>query len=344
MSSRNISLFKNISRLALFNASYRLKLTRVPYLPLVLNVEPTNLCNLRCPMCPVSQQRFNSSVERGLMDIALLESLIPQIKTFAPSVAINLGGESTLHPQLPEMVRLLRGAGCYVFLDTNSNRLTHEMAKALILNGLSEIVFCLDGDGTAESYESVRVGGRFQLAVESITEFLKLRQALGSRSPKTVIKNIQFFTQGKTPRFPCALKELFKELGPDIYRSTWADYWPGSHRELLHYAYEIEPYDEAYSACTNLWKKLAISWDGRVYICCLDLNRTTPVGDIRNDTIAQIWNGKCMQEFRQMHARNLQSKISLCKSCTMIRRGPAGAIAGLNAARYERFTRFFDES
>ena len=39
-----------------FVLSYNLRLEQAPHPPLVINVEPTNHCNLRCPFCPVSQK------------------------------------------------------------------------------------------------------------------------------------------------------------------------------------------------------------------------------------------------------------------------------------------------
>lgn len=330
---------------ALFLASYRLGQTRVRHPPLVLNVEPTNRCNLRCPICPVSQQEQRPWVKRGFMSMELAEAVAKEVAAFRPLVAVNMGGESTLHPRLAEMIICFHRVGCYVFLDTNATRLTPTLSEALVNSGLDEIALCLDGDGSADSYEAIRVRARFDSTVNGIRTFLDTRRRLGSDRPRTIVKNIQYFRSDGGLRFPVALKRLFEDHPPDGYRATYADYWPGKHVDGLKTPYEIQPYASgAYRACTNLWKKLAISWDGKVYACCLDLDRTTYVGDVTIDGVMGVWNSPRMQELRLIHRQGRQAELALCSRCTMIQRPPQGRLAGLLKWRAERFTPFRDET
>ena len=191
----------------------------------------------------------------------LFERIHGQLMTFRPLVAINLGGESTLHRNLGEMISRLHSSGCYVFLDTNATLLTDEVCKDLIDAELDELVLCLDGDGDPTSYAEIRVRGDFEVTVKNIRRFLNLRNQRKAIKPRTIIKNIQHYAQDRPLEFPKKLKALFEDESPDEYRATWADYWPGSHAVSLSQEYEVEPYDPGeYQACSNLWKKLAISW------------------------------------------------------------------------------------
>src|SRR5947207_14798391 len=108
---------RSLKSLVLFNACYKLGITNLPYPPLLINLELTNHCNLRCPMCPVSVNY--STVDRGFLEMNLFERIVKEIAQFRPEVALNLGGESTIHPEIVRMVHDLKRAGMYVFLDTN---------------------------------------------------------------------------------------------------------------------------------------------------------------------------------------------------------------------------------
>lgn len=322
--------------LALFNLYYRMKWPRLPYPPLLVNLEPTNHCNLRCPMCPVSQMHLRPDVSRGLMDMAVFRRIVGQLREARPKVALNLGGESMLHPEFDVMVRTLKSAGLFVFVDTNATRLTRERSERLVEAGLDEIVLCLDGED-AESYEAMRAGASFEETVQNVRELLACASRAGGRV-RTVIKNIRYWRPAEAPGVPPGIRGLFREHPPDEYRFTWADHWPGTHRHHLVQAYEAPPTGERYSPCINLWKLMAISWDGMVHICCLDLNREEPVGSVLDNGIMGVWNSERMLGFRRAHAGERQAHMRLCGNCNQIRRGPQRRSAGLLRTWETRFT------
>jgi len=327
---------RKLKSLLIFNVCYRLGVSRLPYPPLLVNLEPTNHCNLRCPMCPVSVNY--PTVERGLMEMSLFERIVGEIAPFRPEVALNLGGESALHPELVRMVRELKRAGMYVFLDTNATRLTPRISEGLLDAGIDKLVFCLDGD-TPETYEAMRARGHFAETVENIRHFLRLRREGNRRTTYTVIKNIRYYDPDSEAAFPKSFARLFDDCPPDEYRFTWADYWPGSHRHQVREQYKVQPFsDDDYIPCINLWKKLPISWDGMVYICCLDLNRTSPVGSVQEMGVLGAWNAPAMKEFRRRHAGRGQARLPLCRNCNQIRRRPENPLAGLLNAGGDRFT------
>jgi wyosine [tRNA(Phe)-imidazoG37] synthetase (radical SAM superfamily) len=337
-----LSSIQHAKNLMLFNICYQLKTSRAPYPPLLVNLEPTNFCNLRCPMCPVSQNFANPLVRRGLMEMDLFERIVAELAPMKPRVSLNMGGESTLHPELATMVRKLKAAGLYVFIDTNATRLTPELGEDLIKAGIDKVVLCLDGS-SKETYQGIRVRAKFDDTIANIRTFLEIKQRLQSTTPYTVIKNIQYYDPEQNPGFPKQFAELFHACPPDEFRFTWADYWPGTHRYLLKDPYQAQPFGDEYSACINLWKMLPISWDGMIYICCLDLNRTTPVGSVQESGILGTWNSPVMQHFRRMHASGRQAELSLCANCNQIRRPAPRPWTGLLKAGESRFTPWIRE-
>jgi len=86
---------KNIFAIISSLVCYKLKITKLPHLPMVLWIEPTNKCNLKCLMCPnsvISQDKL------GFMDFKLYQKIINQSKSYISSVILCISGESLLHP------------------------------------------------------------------------------------------------------------------------------------------------------------------------------------------------------------------------------------------------------
>ncbi|MBM4237692.1 MAG: anaerobic ribonucleoside-triphosphate reductase activating protein, partial [Euryarchaeota archaeon] len=93
-------------------------------------------CNFRCPAC---HNRDLVLEPERLDDIPLsdMEDFIRSNREFLDGVVVT-GGEPTIHDDLPELVRLLRGMGMRVKLDTNGCR--PEMLEALLDEGLLDFV------------------------------------------------------------------------------------------------------------------------------------------------------------------------------------------------------------
>jgi radical SAM protein with 4Fe4S-binding SPASM domain len=278
------------------------------------------------------------------MSLDLFETIVQKIIPYKPLVAINMGGESTLHPKLPYMIQRLHRAGSYVFLDTNATMITESLASQLLECGLDELVLCFDGNGTTDSYEHIRVGANYAKTLANVRSLLAMRQKATFSTTRIVIKNIQYYQADQQLQTAVPIKHLFADNPPDEYRATWADYWPGSHRDNLKEEYSVKTFSsQKYTACTNLWKKMAISWDGQVYACCLDLNRTHLIGNLGDMDLFEVWNAPEMIKLRTKHARNEQASISLCQSCTMIQRTPSNPLSGIMNLRNERFTQWSKE-
>jgi len=74
---------------------------KLPYMPHTAWIEPTNVCNLKCIMCPNSVIPQNNP---GFMSMDLYKKIIDEGKNHFTSIVLCLAGEPFLHKQLPEMV------------------------------------------------------------------------------------------------------------------------------------------------------------------------------------------------------------------------------------------------
>ncbi len=104
----------------------------------------TNVCNLDCPIC-FTHNRPDQAYHKSLEDVERIADRILERNPDQTIVDLT-GGEPTLHPQLPEIVALLRRKGfARVMVNTNGMRLARdrELAQALARHD-AHVVLSLD--------------------------------------------------------------------------------------------------------------------------------------------------------------------------------------------------------
>jgi hopanoid biosynthesis associated radical SAM protein HpnH len=100
------------------------KLSRQDKFPLVLMLEPTHQCNLRCAGCGRIRE-YGSTLDRGL---SVEECLSSVEEAGTPIVAVT-GGEPLLHPHIDEIVRGIVGGKRFVYLCTNGLLLEESLGQ-----------------------------------------------------------------------------------------------------------------------------------------------------------------------------------------------------------------------
>lgn len=89
------------------------------WLPEVVHVELTTRCDLRCPGCYV---RASGAPEED-MPVDLFRKVVAELAKL-PLLNITFGGgEPTMHPDFPSLVRIAREAGLELAMTTNGRRL-----------------------------------------------------------------------------------------------------------------------------------------------------------------------------------------------------------------------------
>jgi radical SAM protein with 4Fe4S-binding SPASM domain len=56
-------------------------------------------------------------------------------------------------------------------------------------------------------------------------------------------------------------------------------------------------------------------WDGTVSACCADQDHMMVVGNIKDNTIREIWKGKKMNDYRRMILEGRYCEVSICDDC-----------------------------
>lgn len=138
------------------------------------DIDVTGACNLRCPCCP----QGNSGTDRlsqGFMDPALLTAIVRKTRSECRVSGISLFNwtEPLLHPGLPELVRIVEGAGIPCHLSSNLNLLPD--ADAIMAAGPTSFKISVSGF-SQEVYGTTHRGGDIELVKKNMARLAEAKK------------------------------------------------------------------------------------------------------------------------------------------------------------------------
>jgi len=71
----------------------------------------------------------------------------------------------------------------------------------------------------------------------------------------------------------------------------------------------------AYTGCTRLFKQAYIMFNGDMVLCCVDYGRKQILGNVRDTSIYEVWNGPVAREIRRRYLAREFDSLPLCGSC-----------------------------
>ena len=77
--------------------------------------------------------------------------------------------------------------------------------------------------------------------------------------------------------------------------------------------------------CAMLWNRLAVLSDGTVPLCRVDIDASTHLGYIRDNTLEEIWRSPVLQRVRTAHLRGRRAAMPLCAACFFMDSGDSQA-------------------
>jgi MoaA/NifB/PqqE/SkfB family radical SAM enzyme len=294
-------------------------------LPFILAVDPTNICNLKCPLCPTGAGDYGRL--KGRMKFQDFQRIIDEIGNYLYEVNLFNWGEPLLNKDIFQMAHYAHEHNISTCISTNLNVLTDGGAEALVRSRLDYLILSIDGL-TQETYGKYRVGGDFDLVIENVKQIVAWKERLRSSLPFIewqflVFKHNQHETD-KVERFAKALgvngifiknSEMVSVDGPISDQS----------RELALKDEERKQYYEEKigkgKSCDFLWYTIIINHDGGVSPCCLAYKEEGDFGNLFSEghTLREIWNNTKFQAARSIFSKGnlpLEENI-ICNSCVI---------------------------
>jgi len=269
--------------------------------PLHLDIEPTNACNLRCPFCATTYNKY----KKGFMSRSTLKAIVDEAgKNDLYSLKYTYRGEPLLHKDLPWMVQYAKDAGIMdVYFNTNAVKLDDTTIYALIDAGLNRISISFEGF-EKDLYEKNRVGAVFEDVVSNIRRLSQIKEELGANEPLVRIQTV-----------------LIPELQGK--EDQYARFWLPWVDEVAYLDMKNEEENPDHTgtisdwACPQLWQRMTITWDGTILPCVHDIYEWMKFGAIPDITIKDAWTSSQEQHYRDLHKKAKAHEIPACDRCPL---------------------------
>jgi len=275
-------------------------------LPPVVLIDPTNACNLGCPLCPTGQRRQARPV--GLMSFDLYRGLIDEVARRSYKVVLHNWGEPLLHPRIADMVSYATERGLATEMSSNLTTLPDALLSDLVRARLTRLVVSVDG-ATQESYESYRRGGDLAAVHGNLARLAEAKRRFGSRLPTVEVQTLVM--RGNEHELE-ALRSQALGLGADRWEAGFVivnTLDPSQVSRWLpttaaHSRYDLSTLADRLNRpghrCSWLWRSTVINWDGTVCPCCNFDRREAELGDLKTSSLSKVWNGEPYQNARRL--------------------------------------------
>ncbi|EKD49337.1 MAG: molybdopterin cofactor synthesis protein MoaA [uncultured bacterium] len=272
-------------------------------IPFRVMVENTNICNSKCTFCPHETMKR----PKGFMDKRLFEKVAKECKKLGIEYFTIYGfGEPLLDKDFVKKVEFAKKLGLKrVTTNTNGELLTKDLSEKLINAGLDEIYISFDA-ATDAAYRKVRPILSFQKTEKNIRDLMALKQKLGTDKPEVTLSFVESNTnRHEVKKYIKKWKDVVDNISISIIHN-----WTGKITSQMSNKKNLRR-----DPCRLLWMDMVISWNGDVPLCCNDYENKVILGNIKNESIPKIWNGKLLRLTRKEHIDGNYSVNKICNQC-----------------------------
>jgi MoaA/NifB/PqqE/SkfB family radical SAM enzyme len=277
--------------------------------PPILIVAVTNLCDMACIHCAHPVVKKSPGYRGRFMDPALHSKIVEETRRFRDRLWVfryAADGESLLHPHFLDFVEETKRAGIGpVDLTTNAMSLDDEKMRRLLEAPVDVIDVSLDAF-SKETYEKIRIRGKFDVVTANLRRLVELRDALGS--PTRIMTSI------------IQQKEALDEVA--AFQAYWGEYVDEVLVRGLNTDLGIVNASETYFdadlarwPCPQFWKRVTINHDGGIRFCVEDWFNRGVVANIREHSIQEVWQSPIYRRFRELHESGRWHEMKLCSPC-----------------------------
>lgn len=298
--------------------------------PFSVHIDICSLCNFKCSFCFQADSQAMKAVglNRGMMELDLFKKIVDDLKSFDHKIKkIKIGnhGEPSLHPDLPAMIRYARESGTAEIIElfTNASKLEQKLNQSLIDAGLQRINISLEGLSDERYQQVAGVKQDFSAIVEGVRHlhsirgdckiYVKIADQTSALSCDTVEKF------ALSPQERDYFYEVFGNISDEIYIEKVVPQWAEVQLEKQNQLSETGMYDQRVKVdkdvCPFIFMYLQFNCDGTTSPCTLDWPRKVVIGNVKDSSVKDIWNGQRLRRLQMTMLEGKRCDVNFCNNC-----------------------------
>lgn len=316
---------KKVVNAFLAKAQKYLKRDTLVSMPYRYTIDPLNVCNLRCPLCPTGLGTLGRKA--GKMELERFQGLIDQIEPYAYLAELYNWGEPFLHPHIFDMISYASKRKISVRMSSNMNRFNAEMARKTVESGLDALTISVDGT-TQETYAKYRVKGDLNLVLDNVRLLVEEKKRQNSKKPFIVMRML---INRHNEHQIDEMRAIARDLGVDAFNTgtiyvdttdqAQIDEWLPTVDELSYYDYSAEKLENVWH-CSDLWESVTINYDGGLAPCCWMHEQKNDLANVFERPLEEIWNGDEYISSRRVFAFGGPKEGPVATICTVCKGRP----------------------
>ncbi len=229
-------------------------------------------------------------------------------------------GEPFANPRTIDFIRIATATRLAerICVTTNGSLFRTATIDALLDSQIDFVRISIYG-GTPEAFAR-RTGSKIALdrIVDGVAKLHQQRQLRGLARPHLYVKMIDSGDQVENDAFLSLFREICDEVALEP-AMNWNDPEGENLAQTpIDSLMNTDHFQHKKSACPLPFYTLVIHSDLRVSPCCVDWDKRAVVGDLRTDTLVDIWHGAPMRNFRLEHLRGNRRMLEACARCTYL--------------------------
>ena len=299
---RNITIYRLLNILHVF-FEWKLGISYAKSRPFVVRLEPSAICNLKCPTCVTPKRQFaEGEVKR--MDLESFRIIFNSISKHLYRLTFYINGEPMLNTDLFKMIKIASSKNIYTSFSTNFTLMREAYLEPIFDSGLDWISICLDGF-SQETYSKYRVNGNVDSVKEGIKMLMEYKIANNYNKP---IVNVFTITFNHVKPEIEAIKSFCTEHKVDEHRLR-----PDNSNMDGSFNYQV--IKRKYKKCFWPWLAIKIDADGSVYPCPCATEKGIKYGNLKEQSLDEIWNNEFYIESRKYISGKTAMKEQLNLPC-----------------------------
>lgn len=288
--------------------------------PFSVQIDICSACNLKCNFCFHSDCEAiqQSGAKFGAMSFEVFTKIIDDMKKDwknqkVKKLRLFKIGEPLMNREVCRMVEYAKKANVAecIEITTNGTLLNEEMSLGLVEAGLDILNISVNGINEKQYQEACQYKIDFEEYREKIRFFYENRKKC-----KIFIKYSDIgYSEEEKAEFYAKFQDICDEIFVETISATlWQETNVNQKIANVHkgtYGQELK----GKQVCPFLFTTMVINDQGIAHLCCVDWKSEYVLGDLKEESIADVWNGGKLRQYQKLHLKKQKEKMLICQKC-----------------------------